>query len=324
MTPDEPGSDPGSSRSRASETTARSASRRRRTWASAGLVIVAVLVTALAVATVVRLSNRPSGPAPWPPSPRAGVDVIDVESAALGHTMPVLVWVPEGTQPDARLPLVVLFHGQGGDASAWFHGIGADQLAGQLIAEGRIPHVILASAGIGNSMGIDSAPADDGYDHGAYGTYLADELVPWLVGRYPISGDPDDRFVAGFSMGGYAALHLAFRHPERFGGVGGLSPAVALDIQPERAWLYGDEAQRDAHDPQRLAERAPLGDLRTFLGYGATDYDWITHGTRVLAARLTGRDVPVLLADPPPGGHEGATWRALTTPMLEWLLATKT
>lgn len=283
--------------------------------------MLGVTLTALAIPVVVRFATPSPGPGPWPPDPRTGVEVVDIPSAALGGSMPALVWTPDGVPSDTPLSLVVLFHGQGGDASAWFHAIGADLIAQRLIAEARITPVMLVSAGIANSMGIDSVPGDDGYDHGAYGTYLADELVPWLLDRYPISADPDEHFVAGLSMGGYASLHLAFRHPERFGGVGGLSPAVALDIQPERAWLYRDAAHRDANDPQRLAAQAPLGDLRVFLGHGEADYDWIVTGTRVMAQRLEARGVTTLLADAPPTGHDGATWQTLTTPMLEWFLA---
>lgn len=297
-----------------------SSSRRRRVWGIAAIVVIAVVALALAVPIGLRLATRSQGPGTWPPPARSGVEVISIDSPALGRAMPALVWIPAGTTPEARLPLVVLFHGQGGDASAWFHGVGADLEAARLIAEGRIPPVILVSAGIANSMGIDSGPGDDGYDHGAYGTYLADELVPAVIARYPVSADPADHAVAGFSMGGYAALHLAFRHPDRFRGVGGLSPAVALDIQPERAWLYRDEAERDANDPQRLADTAPLDDLRVFLGYGAADYDWIIEATQVLADRLMTRGVATRLAEPPATGHDGHTWRTLTGPMLEWLL----
>jgi hypothetical protein len=85
--------------------------------------------------------------------------------------------------------------------------------------------------------------------------------------------------------------------------------------------MYRDDAHRDANDPQRLAATAPLEGSRVFLGYGATDYDWIIEGTQVLGDTLASRDVPVLLSDPPPTGHDGETWKALTRPMLEWLLA---
>lgn len=322
MTTHDPGHTPGSSHAGDPAPVATRHRRRRRAWGVAIVIVLGVVAVALAVPVVLRLARPPQGPGPWPPPPRSGVEVTSIHSPALGREMPALVWIPQGTASDARLPLMVLFHGQGGDPSAWFHGVGADLEAARLIAEGRIPPVVLVSAGIANSMGVDSAPGDDGYDHGAFGTYLADDLVPAITARYPVSLDPRDHAVAGFSMGGYAALHLAFRHPDRFGGVGGLSPAVALDIQPERAWLYRDDADRDSRDPQRLAATAPLQDLRVFLGYGAADYDWIIAGTRVLADRLAARGVESRLAQPaPPTGHDGETWRALTAPMLEFLLA---
>jgi enterochelin esterase-like enzyme len=313
MSDHDPGQTPGSSR-------LRRLSRRQRAWALAAIVVVTVTLVAVGTPAALRLLGRLQGPGPWPPPPRSGVEVIAIDSQALGRAMPALVWMPAGTTPHDRLPLVVLFHGQGANAAAWFHGIGADELAERLIAEGRIPPVILVSAGIDDSMGIDSEPVEERYDHGPYGTYLADELIPALVDRYPVSTDPRDHHVAGLSMGGYAALHLAFRHPDRVGGVGALSPAVALAIQEPRAWLYRDEADRDAHDPQRLATTAPLGDLRVFLGHGAADYGWIVEGTRVMADVLAERGVAVRLGEPPPTGHENGTWHALTPSMLEWLL----
>ena len=157
---------------------------------------------------------------------------------------------------------------------------------------------------------------------GAYGTWIADELVPALAAHYPVSTDPRDHHLAGLSMGAYAALHAVFRHPERFGGVGALSPAITLDTHPERAWMYPDEAARDAADPLRLATTAALDGHPLFVGYGATDYGWIIEGSHELERRLTARGLEVTVGEPPPTGHETATWRALTPHMLETLLAT--
>ncbi len=290
---------------------------RGRLWTRAGVLILVVAALTAGVTWVVQRSQRTDRELP---PPRAGVQAISIPSVALGRDMPALVWLPEPLEPSRTYPLVVLFHGQGGDVGAWFQGIGIDDIARDLIAQGLIPPAILVSAAIDNSMGIDSVPSEDGYDHGRYGTWIADELVPALSARYPVSADPRDHYLAGLSMGGYSALHAVFRHPERFGGVGALSPAITLGTHPERAWMYPDAATRDAYDPLRLAMTAPLIGLRVFVGYGATDYDWIIEGSHELERRLSARGLPVTMGDAPPTGHETATWQALAGPMLRALL----
>jgi enterochelin esterase-like enzyme len=279
--------------------------------------MTAIVVVTAAVTWVAR---RDPGAEPEPLPPRAGVESIALPSTALGRDMPALVWLPEQPRPGATYPLVVLFHGQGGDEGAWFDGVGIDEIARDLIDGGRIPPTILVSARIDDSMGIDSVESDDGYDHGAYGTWIENELVPALAARYPVSADPRDHHLAGLSMGAYAALHAVFLHPERFGGVGALSPAITLDTQPVRAWMYPDEMARDANDPLRLALTAPLSGEPVFVGYGAADYDWIIEGSHELERRLMARGLPVTMGDPPPTGHETATWQALAPAMLETLL----
>ena len=88
--------------------------------------------------------------------------------------MPLQAWVPPGTPDDARLPVVVLLHGAGGDEATWFGGgvldggLRADRVAAELIAAGRIPPVVLVAPAIDDSYGVDSPPAADRWDHGPY------------------------------------------------------------------------------------------------------------------------------------------------------------
>jgi enterochelin esterase-like enzyme len=284
------------------------------------LLLLAALAVTVAVAAFAFFATRDLRA----PSP-SGVRSLSVASAALGRAMPLQAWVPPGTPDDARLPVVVLLHGAGGDEATWFGGtllgggLRADEVAGALIADGRIPSVVLVAPAIDDSYGVDSVPADDRWDHGAYGTYLRDELLPALPDLLPVSDVPDDTFVAGLSMGGFAALHLAFRDPTSVAGVGALSPALWVDIPADRAWIQAPDGDRAGHDPLALARTAPIDGLRLFLGRGDRDDAWIVDGTDALAARLAerGRDVgPAIVS----GGHEAATWRALTGPMLEALL----
>ena len=52
--------------------------------------------------------------------------------------------------------------------------------------------------------------------NGDYETYIARDLVQLIDGRYRTLATNSSRAVAGFSMGGYGALHLAFNYPSVF------------------------------------------------------------------------------------------------------------
>jgi enterochelin esterase-like enzyme len=246
-----------------------------------------------------------------------------IHSALLGRDMAALVYRPPSFEPGRPYPVLYLFHGYTSDEHSWFQGalgsgVAVDQVAERLIADGAVCPVVIVSAAINDSYGVDSAePAEgDQFDHGPYERYLLDELIPAVEADLaPI--EPRQRFVGGLSMGGFAALHLAFRHPEKFGGVAALSPAVFVHPPADRLWQFG--SNRDANDPLRLATSAAIGDFRLFAGYGDHDYAWIQESTDELGRRLGARGLPVtpMVVN---GGHEEATWRALAPAMLEKLL----
>jgi enterochelin esterase-like enzyme len=248
---------------------------------------------------------------------------LTIHSALLNRDMAALVYRPAGFDAARAYPVLYVFHGYTGDEHSWFQGtfgggVGVDQVAERLAVQGAICPVVIVSAAINNSYGVDSeVPAEaDHFDHGPYERYILDELIPAVEANLPII-EPRQRFVAGLSMGGFAALHLAFRHPEEFGGVGALSPALFVAPPADRLWQFG--SSRDANDPLRLAGSSAIENLRLFAGYGDDDYAWIQESTDELARRLGARGLPVA-PTVVEGGHEEATWRALAPAMLAALL----
>jgi enterochelin esterase-like enzyme len=284
-------------------------------------IVLVLLVAVLLLAAGYVWRARPFGADP--DLLKTDIRPMTIHSALLGRDMAALVYRPAGFEAARAYPILYVFHGYTGNEHSWFQGplgwgVGIDQVAERLIGQDAICPVVIVSAAINNSYGVDSpVPVEgDQFDHGPYERYLVNELIPTVETNLAVV-EPSERFVAGLSMGGFAALHLAFRHPEMFDGAGALSPALFVHPPADRLWQFG--SSRDAHDPLRLAGSAAIDGLRLFAGYGDNDYGWVQEGTDELARRLSARGLPVtpMVVD---GGHEEAAWRALAPAMLEALL----
>ncbi|MDQ6418073.1 alpha/beta hydrolase-fold protein [Paenibacillus sp. LHD-117] len=73
--------------------------------------------------------------------------------------------------------------------------------------------------------------APDGARHAAYLRFFAEELLPHVEGRYPVRTEPEDRLLAGDSLGGTISLHLALEYPQLFTRVMSLSGAFYASSQ---------------------------------------------------------------------------------------------
>ncbi|WMJ21979.1 alpha/beta hydrolase-fold protein [Paludicola sp. MB14-C6] len=61
---------------------------------------------------------------------------------------------------------------------------------------------------------------------GNWEDFVIKEVIPYVDSNYRTIASKDSRGVSGFSMGGYACLNLALKHPEAFSSVYALSPGV--------------------------------------------------------------------------------------------------
>jgi hypothetical protein len=87
---------------------------------------------------------------------------------------------------------------------------------GELFASGEVPPCIVVWVdcwtSIGGSQFLDSPGT------GRYHTYLCDEVVPWVDGRYRTLADRSHRGIAGKSSGGYGAMVTPMLRPDLWGG----------------------------------------------------------------------------------------------------------
>src|SRR5204863_1086178 len=99
----------------------------------------------------------------------------------------------------------------------------------------QIGEFLIVTPNAGSTFYINSR---DGQVH--YEDFLVREFLPGIESRYRVAPGRANRAVSGVSMGGYGALHLAFRHPELFSSASAHSAAL-IDKLP--SFLGGGVAQ---------------------------------------------------------------------------------
>ncbi|WP_394429111.1 enterochelin esterase [Streptomyces sp. SGAir0957] len=236
----------------------------------------------------------------WERPARAGepgrVERHRVESPALGAARDVWVYLPPG-RDHRDLPVVVL-----GDGDMWLGGMGLQDSLDVLIADGTLPPlIVLAPDSVDGPTRWREMSARD-----SYVTFLADDVLPWAAGRWPLTTDPRRTVVAGQSLGGLTALYAGLVRPERFGNVlaqsaslwwhPGLSAEGGVPQTPVVGvpWLvrrYAQEASRDltVHLDVGLHE-GPM------VGYSRALYDALAPaGHRITLDEFN-------------GGHDYACW----------------
>jgi S-formylglutathione hydrolase FrmB len=214
-------------------------------------------------------SSGDDAPRDRPAGPPVAARQLAIAGEAVPRRLAPLVLVPRDRGPG--VPLLVLLHGQGGspDSSA------TPELLAELARLGDRAPVVLLPDGGESSYWHDR-------DDGAWARMILEEAIPAAAARY--GADARRVAVAGFSMGGFGALHLAQREPGRFCSIAAHSPAV-FTKRPRPGEAFGeafdDEADFDRTDPIRRARRLPPG---TWVDVG--NRDEFAPATRELVARM--------------------------------------
>ena len=156
---------------------------------------------------------------------RDGLRMITVRSGALERRGDICFWAPPIGTSATTLPLLILLHGSGGSAWSWALNGAAHLTVARLIDSGEIAPVALAMPSDGLwGLGSGYVPhADADYER-------------WIVEEVPAAAAlADDRVtdaspltIAGLSMGGFGALRLGAKYPDRFRGISAHSAVTTL------------------------------------------------------------------------------------------------
>jgi len=153
---------------------------------------------------------------------------IDVkyESAALERTAQYSVVRPAGTT--GPLPVVYLLHGRDSSAAEWLRLGNVAPTLDRLIAERRIPPLMVVLPDAANGWYVDG-PAM------AMETAVVRDLAADVERRYRARTDRGGRAIAGNSMGGFGAIRIALGHPWRYAAAASMSGAFWVRVAPDMA-----------------------------------------------------------------------------------------
>ncbi|MGK5533967.1 alpha/beta hydrolase [Streptomyces sp. URMC 129] len=248
---------------------------------------------------------------------------LQIQSPAVGRTIPARVLLPEGwsAQADRTWPVLYLLHGGGDDYDSWTRETDIEALMAD-----RDAITVMPSAG---RTGI-TAKWQNGQD---YLTFQADELMQLLQRGYRAG---TERAVAGISTGGYAAYALAMHRPGTFGAAASYSgilhtqfpgiPTVLTAILAREGLLAGalwgypflSRAAWEANNPYSQAEKLRgtslyvsagsglVGGAGDLLGEGLESALWPS--TQAFAQRLSSLRIPVTTHFYLGGSHAWPYW----------------
>lgn len=171
---------------------------------------------------------------------------LETFSPEMNETITVDIWTPDGYSDEMKFPVVYMHDGQNlFDASSTWNRQAweMDSTAGRLIAEGKIPPVIIAgihsidSTRIGDLMPCkalqyltdDSVKSFIGmmcrnrYRADDYLAFIVNTLKPQVDSLFSTDPRRDATSVMGSSMGGLISIYAMSEYPETFGGAACLS-----------------------------------------------------------------------------------------------------
>jgi S-formylglutathione hydrolase FrmB len=223
-------------------------------------------------------------------------------SKILARPVAYCVVLPPAFDADKARHFSVLYflHGLGDNEQFFVHS-GAWNLAQDMRERGELKDFLIATPDGGASFYINSKDGKERYED-----FLLQEFFPFVEKRFRVAPGRGHRAIAGISMGGYGALHLAFRHPQLFIAVSAHSAAlveklpVFLGPMPNspRSRMLGsvfgrpaDPAFWDRNSPITLARTVNLSGLKIYFDCGDQDDYGFDSGATALDKVLTPRHI---------------------------------
>lgn len=155
-----------------------------------------------------------------------GLLFVTVKSKALSARADITLFAPTEAKEMTGVPLVILLHGVYGSHWAWALKGAAHRTVQRLVSAGEIPPLCLAM------------PSDGLWGDGSgYVAHTGQNFEQWIAQEVPAAArealpsvtEQSPLFLNGLSMGGFGALRIGAKYPERFVSFAGHSSITDLE-----------------------------------------------------------------------------------------------
>jgi enterochelin esterase-like enzyme len=238
-----------------------------------------------------------------------------------GYSLPARLYLPaayfDPAQPDRRFPVIEFFTGYLGSLDIFQLRLGGNQVLDKLIAEGKMPPVVVVIPEQNTSRPKDSECVD-AVDGDRADTYSAFDVPDVVMKDLRVSKKREDWVLMGYSTGGFCAANLALRHPDRFGVVVSMSGYFRPLVDKSTGDLYkGDEATKRANNPMHAIGQRRAWPLRFYLFTSGGDREGVP-ALREFSRKIKQPDTAKVLVEGK-GGHNFGVWQRALPATFTWI-----
>lgn len=235
-----------------------------------------------------------------------GLRHVTVTSDALKRRGDVTLFVPDDAASYGDIPIYLLLHGVYGSHWAWAMKAGAHRVAARMIADGSLPPCVLAMPSDGLwGQGSGYVPHTDHDPE----RWILDEVPAIAALACPAVTTRSPVCISGLSMGGFGAMHLAGKFPERFEAVAAHSSCTHIDQLAEFTPNSYESLSSTAIDVDAFTTLRSAGTALPPLRIDCGTNDQLVDHNRALRDALIDAGIPHEYAEYP-GGHEWPYWTA--------------
>lgn len=245
---------------------------------------------------------------------KSEVQTLSLKSKLMSREMPYRVILPAGysglNRRENGYSVIYLLHGLTGHFSNWTD---KTKLAEYAAA---YKFIIVTPEGDNGWYSDSLATPNDKYE-----SYIVQELIPEIDSKFRTIVDREHRAIAGLSMGGYGAIKIGLKYPEKFTLIGSFSGALGATTFTEKNAgtnigkpidaIFGPEGgeARKANDTFGLVRSLTPERLKSlpYIYQSCGTEDFLIQNNRDFLALLNDKKVPHEYREHP-GIHDWVFW----------------